>query len=181
MENPFAIIVVARDREGGIGKAGDLPWHLPGDLSFFQNITRGTGSQRGKNAVVMGRKTWESIPTRYRPLAERFNVVVTRQEGYQVPEGVGLAHSLREGLEIAREAVGSGNVFLVGGGTLYKEALETDLIKTAWITEIDSRFDCDTFFPSLSAAFRVAERGGVQTENGTDYRFVRYEWAGKAV
>ena len=106
-------------------------------------------------------------------------MVVTRQTGYEVPEGVGLAHSLDEGLETARLQVGDGQVFLVGGRCA--EALRDSRVKTAWITEIDAGFECDTFFPELPAEFHLVETRPVVEENGTSYRFVRYEWAGSAV
>ena len=180
MSSPFAIVIVARDRDGGIGKSGDLPWHLPGDLAFFQEA-RGVGANRGQNAVVMGRKTWESIPPKYRPLSERYNVVVTRQTGYEVP-------GRRWSRSLPRRGAGNSSTpgrrwagVPCGGGTLYAEALRDSRVKTAWITEIDAGFECDTFFPELPAEFHLVETRPVVEENGTSYRFVRYEWAGSAV
>jgi len=168
-------LIVARDSEGGIGAGGDLAWHLPGDLKFFQDTTRITRQTEFRNAVIMGRKTWESIPPRYRPLSGRFNIVVSRNTDYVTENGVPLANSLEQAVSVAIAAEGIERIFIVGGGTLYKEVLEREDLQTAWITEVDGTHGCDTFFPSLPERFSESFRGEDRVENGTTYRFVRYD------
>ena len=75
-------LVVAVDSNNGMGRAGALPWHLPGDMKHFKEITTRTESPDKKNVVVMGRKTWESLPGKFQPLPERINVIMTRQEDF---------------------------------------------------------------------------------------------------
>ena len=168
-------LIVARDSEGGIGAGGDLAWHLPGDLKFFQDTTRSTKQSEFRNAVIMGRKTWESIPARYRPLSGRFNIVVSRNTGYVTENGVPLVNSLEAAVDKAMTEEGIERIFIVGGGMLYKEALEREDLQTAWITEVEGTHGCDTFFPPLPDRFSASFQGEERMENGTTYRFVRYD------
>ncbi|MBC8522444.1 dihydrofolate reductase, partial [PVC group bacterium] len=101
-------IVVAMSKNNVIGQDGKLPWHLPADLFHFKNLT-------SNHAIVMGRKTWESIG---RPLPNRLNIVVTKQPDYEASDAV-VVHSLAEGVEVA----GSRRVFVIGGGQIYSQAL----------------------------------------------------------
>ena len=78
-------IVVAMDEQQGIGKGGKLPWHIPGDLKYFKNLTTKTKLPDKKNVVIMGRKTWESLPQNFRPLSKRINVVLTRNKIFYLP------------------------------------------------------------------------------------------------
>ena len=123
-----------------IGKDNDLLWHLPKDMRFFSTTTRG-------HYVIMGRKNWDSIPLKYRPLSNRTNVVVTRKEELKL-EGAEVVQTLEEGIELARKN-GEDEVFIIGGGQIYKLALENDLIDCMYITYVHSSFDADTFFPSF--------------------------------
>lgn len=133
-----AIAAVAEN--GVIGRDGDLPWHLPDDLKFFQRTTRG-------HHVITGRKNYESIPPKYRPLKDRPNVVVTRERGYQAPGAVVL-HSLEEALQFAREQ-GEQEVFIIGGGQIYREALAKGLVDRLYITRIHATVEGDTRFPAI--------------------------------
>ncbi|MEC9071661.1 MAG: dihydrofolate reductase, partial [Myxococcota bacterium] len=85
-------IVVAADEGWGIGKDGDLAWHLPGDMRWFREITTGKRTDDVLNTVIMGRKTWDSIPPRFRPLPDRHNVVVSRNRNLVLPDGTSLVH-----------------------------------------------------------------------------------------
>src|SRR3989338_9032681 len=91
-------IIISRDRNGGIGKDNELACRLAGDLKHFSKVTRGVTVSDMKNAVIMGRRTWESLPENKRPLAGRVNVVLTRQEDYEVPDGVRVYSDLDEAL-----------------------------------------------------------------------------------
>ena len=164
-------LVVAMDRGHGIARDGDMPWHLPGDLAFFARLTAGSGD----NAVVMGRKTWETIPERFRPLPRRRNIVITRQEGY-VAEGAEVAPSLERALECA-QSPGTDRVFIIGGAQIYALALEHPACAGVYITEIDQDFGCDVFFPAIEG-FTRAEILGEELHQELPYRFTRWTRSG---
>lgn len=118
-------VVVAATREMGIGKDGKLPWRLPSDLKFFKEITVTTSEPGKKNAVVMGRKTWESIPYKYRPLPGRLNVVLSRcgSLGTLSDDNVIVCGSILSALELlARSPYCSSveKVFVIGGGQILR-------------------------------------------------------------
>lgn len=136
-------LIVAVDAEGGIGRDNDLMWHLPEDMKFFKEKTSG-------QIVVMGRKNYESIPERFRPLPKRENVVLTRNEGFEA-EGCEVFHSLNECL-IAYENEEERTVFIIGGGEIYRLALEEDVVDEMFITHIDKAYGADTFFPEFDAS-----------------------------
>src|SRR6188472_2028406 len=116
-------MIAALARNGVIGKANDLPWHLPDDMKFFMQTTKG-------HHVIMGRRNYESIPEKFRPLPNRANIVVTRQEDFDAP-GCIVTHSIEEGLEIARQNK-EFEVFIIGGAEIYNQgfALATKLYLT---------------------------------------------------
>lgn len=128
------------DRERGIGKNNDLMWHLPADMQFFKETTTG-------HIVVMGRKNYESIPERFRPLPNRENVVLTRSLDY-VAEGCRIFYSLESVFE-HYEPEEERTVFIIGGGQIYEEALNSGKVTEMYITHVDGTFDADTFFPEI--------------------------------
>ena len=155
-------LVVAMDAERGIGIGNRLPWHLPEDLAHFKRLTSG-------HPIVMGRKTFDSIG---RALPNRRNIVITRNAGWQ-HDGVERAASLAEALALCGEA----EVFVIGGGQIFAEALP--LAGRLELTEIAKRFDCDTFFPPLDAgAWHEQAREVHHAQDlGADYAFVTLERA----
>jgi dihydrofolate reductase len=129
-----------------LGKDGDLIWHIPDDLKRFKTITSG-------HLVIMGRKTWESIPEKFRPLPGRLNIVVTRNPEY-IAEGAEVCTSLSEAIEKAKEiseADTEAEIFVIGGGELYKEALP--LAEKLYLTLIHEEKDGDVFFPEYETLF----------------------------
>jgi dihydrofolate reductase len=152
-------LVVAYARNGVIGRDGGLPWHLPTDMRHFREVT-------GDGTVLMGRKTYMSIPEKFRPLPGRRNVVLSAS-GASAP-GAEVFSGLESALVAAPDA------FVIGGGTVYEEILP--LADAVWATEIDADVEGDTFFPPLHAADWVAVSSSEPvSENGFTYRFVRYE------
>lgn len=133
-----AIAAVAQN--GMIGNKGDLPWHLPDDLKYFQRITKG-------HHVITGRKNYESIPAKYRPLKDRVNIVVTRNANFDAP-GALVVDSLAAGLEIAHLA-NEQEAFIIGGGQIYREALTMRLVDRLYLTLVHSDVEGDTHFPQL--------------------------------
>uniref|UniRef100_A0A7C9AP44 dihydrofolate reductase n=1 Tax=Opuntia streptacantha TaxID=393608 RepID=A0A7C9AP44_OPUST len=120
-------VVVAATKEMGIGKDGKLPWKLPSDLKFFKDITMNTSNPEKKNAVIMGRKTWESIPLKNRPLPGRLNVVLTRSNDFVAGnfENVVSCGSLDSALKLLATSLydcSIEKVFIIGGGQLLRWA-----------------------------------------------------------
>ncbi|TXH29532.1 MAG: dihydrofolate reductase [Elusimicrobia bacterium] len=136
-----AIAAVADN--GTIGRDSDLPWSLPDDLKYFQRTTRG-------HHVITGRKNYETIPTKYRPLKDRVNIVVTRNMGYLAPGAV-VVGSLEEGIDLARSA-GEQEAFIIGGGQVYAEALHKGLVDRLYLTLVHAEVAGDTHFPLLDAS-----------------------------
>ena len=168
-------LVVAADEGGGIGKNGELPWRLPGDLAFFRRQTTATLDQKKRNAVIMGRRTWESVPDRFRPLPSRLNVVVTHDPNYDTAGKAIVATSLEDVLSRARAAPDIETLFIIGGGVLYRDALAHPACQTVYLTRIEGHRDCDAFFPPLEASFVLAEASARHEENGVGYVFQRWE------
>jgi dihydrofolate reductase len=176
---PRFALVAAADARLGIGKAGRLPWRLPGEMRYFRELTSGEGpsasGENAVNAVVMGRRTWESIPPAYRPLVGRANVVVTKQTGYRLPEGTEAARHLDEALRVAGGRARGGRVFVIGGAQLYREAIAHPACAEIYLTRIMADYDCDAFFPNIDErAFELAEILDDVTERGVRYRIERW-------
>jgi dihydrofolate reductase len=152
-------LIVATDRNNGIGVNNTLPWRLPEDLAFFKRTTSG-------HAIIMGRKTFDSIG---RPLPNRRNIVVTRNPGW-TQEGVERAGSLDEAVQLA----GDGEVFVIGGAQIYVDAIR--VADKLIVTEIDAVYRCDAFFPAIDPAdwVETAREPHRSAENGWDYSFVIY-------
>ncbi len=159
-------IIVAIDRGGAIGRAGDLLYHIREDLRHFKALTVG-------NTVVMGRKTFESLPKGALP--DRRNIVVTRNSGFSAP-GVETAASIEQALEMA--ASGPGDTYIIGGGQLY--ALTLPLASRLCLTLVDAPApaDADTFFPPVDPSeWHIVEQSDPATDPATDltYTFTTLE------
>ncbi len=155
-------LVAAVARGGVIGRDGGIPWHLPEDQARFRALTMG-------HPVVMGRRTWDSLPARFRPLPDRRNIVVTRNPQWR-SEGAERAASLAGALELVRDAE---QVFVVGGAEVYAAALPhaDELL----LTEIELDVEGDAFFPQWERdAFVERAREEHTAEDGTPFAFVTY-------
>ena len=120
-------LIVAVSENGVIGRDNDLIWHLPNDMKFFKETTKG-------HHVIMGRKNFESIPHKFRPLPDRVNIIVSRQPDYQA-EGCIVVDSIEASLEIAKQN-NDEEPFIIGGGQIYKLALESDIVERIYLTKI---------------------------------------------
>ncbi|XP_064645317.1 dihydrofolate reductase-like [Lineus longissimus] len=175
-------LVVARCPSGGIGINGNLPWKLKGDMAFFKRITMETKDANKQNVVIMGRRTWDSIPAKFRPLPNRINVVLSKTLK-EAPAGASLASSLDAALDLLAKpplAEKVEGVFIIGGHSVYKEALESTDCHRVYLTEVLKEFECDTFLPEIDVEkFQLVSDptvpSGVQTENEIDYRFDVWE------
>ena len=152
-------LIFARARNGVIGKDNNLPWHLPEDLAHFKQTTLG-------QPVVMGRKTWESLPPKFRPLPGRTNIVVTRQTNWQA-EGAVVAHSIEEAVQ---HCSADAQVWVIGGAEVYAQAMP--LASRAVVTEIDADFEGDAFAPTFDASWQETARTTHMAANGLSYSLV---------
>ena len=137
--------IVALSENRVIGIENRLPWQLPEDLKRFRALTQG-------HPVIMGRKTFESIG---KLLPKRVNIIVTRQKNYSV-EGALIAHSLEEALRFAREAPGNEEVFLIGGGEIFRESVE--MVEKLYLTWVHTELQGDAFYPEVPGYFRETFR-----------------------
>ncbi len=155
--------VWAQAANGVIGRDGALPWHLPEDLKHFRELTSGS-------TVVMGRRTWDSLPKKVRPLPGRRNVVLTRNAGWTA-EGATATHSLAETLRNT-----DGAVWVIGGARVYREALAH--VNRVVITELAESLDGDAHAPELDDRWREIRRepasGWSVSTSGLHYRVVTY-------
>ncbi|CAO2815025.1 unnamed protein product [Amaranthus hypochondriacus] len=173
-------VVVAATKEMGIGKDGKLPWKLPTDLKFFKDVTLQTSNSEKKNAVIMGRKTWESIPLKYRPLPGRLNVILTRSPEFSVGNlddvvTCGSMDLALESLATAPYDVLIEKVFVIGGGQILRETLNAQDCDAIHLTEIETNIECDTFIPSVDTSlFHPWYSSFPVVENDIRFSFVTY-------
>ena len=170
-------IIVAIDEKRGIGKEGALPWDLTGDIKHFRETTSKARSPKKKNVVVMGRKTWDSIPQEYRPLSNRTNIILTRNRRFSLPEGVLKAESFERVLEMAKNEqlkVIIETIFIIGGQQVYEEALKHPACDKIYLTHIHKDFGCDTFFPAFEDSFELLQSYEPVSEQGITYHFAEY-------
>lgn len=180
-------LIWAQARGGVIGAGGTMPWHLPEDMKHFSRTTKGS-------PVVMGRRTWQSFPPKFRPLPGRTNIVITRDDEFaDADAGAVRARSLPDALRIAREVLAAEagtprtpegvdpTIWVIGGGAVYREAIaDADLLV---VTEIDLEVDGDTTAPAIPSAFQLAATDPAATDpadgwheaaSGTRYRILSY-------
>jgi dihydrofolate reductase len=161
-------LIWAQTIDGVIGADNAIPWRLPEDMAHFKATTLG-------HPVVMGRRTWDSLPPRFRPLSGRRNIVVTRDPQW-VAEGAERAGSIAKALELAAESLEpatSAAVWVIGGGEIYRAAFGYATMLS--VTEVDSKVDGDTYAPTPDPRWEVAEDKGWQSSmSGLRYRIRRY-------
>lgn len=156
-------IIVAADDNWGIGKRGELLVSIPQDKQLFRQMTEG-------NVIVTGRKTFETFPGK-RPLMSRTNIILTQNMKYSI-KGAVVVHSVEE-LFTELKKYDSKDVYVVGGGEIYKQMLP--YCDTAYVTFIDYRYDADTFFPALSSnEWKLVEESEEQTYFDVEYYYRKY-------
>lgn len=156
-------LIYARAANGVIGHNGTMPWHLPEDLAHFKQLTQG-------HPVVMGRKTWDSLPARFRPLPGRTNIVVTRQADWH-QTGAQRAHSLRDALSLAEQT--SPVVWVMGGAQIYAQALP--LATRVEVTEIARDYEGDAHAPQLGPEWVETARQHHVSAGGLPFSFATFE------
>jgi len=177
------IIVAYCKKNNGIGFDNKIPWLLKNDLKNFQQITSKTFKDYTKNLVVMGRKTWESIPDKHKPLKNRINIVLTRNKDIKLKYDIEsykdthVKYDFNEILEVVKlnKNFNISNIFIIGGETLYKMALESKEVSKIYVTEIYENFDCDTFFPKIDEnKFKRTYISKFYCESNIYYRYLEY-------
>lgn len=158
-------LIAAADRNWAIGNKGRLLAKIPEDMQFFREKTVG-------GAVIMGRKTLESLPGE-RPLPDRTNIVLTRKKDYG-REGILVVHSIEEAWELAEEC-SSQNVYVIGGGSIYQQLLP--FCDTAYITRLSYAYEADTYFPPLGQMpeWHIIWESPKRIYQGLEYQFTTYE------
>ena len=162
MNTPRLTLVAAIAANGAIGGNNELLWHLPDDMKRFKALTQG-------HPIIMGRKTWESLPEKFRPLPNRRNLVISRNAAY-----VAAGAEVFTSVAAARIAcAGSTQVFVIGGGEIYAQSLpEADCLE---LTELHQAFEGDAFFPALDEEDWQVIHRDCHSHNGIDFDFVTYE------
>jgi dihydrofolate reductase len=154
-------MIYARAANGVIGRNNAMPWHLPEDLAHFKRLTLGC-------PVIMGRKTWDSLPAKFRPLPGRANIVITRQPNWTA-DGAMVAPSLDEALKLCGHAA---QVWIIGGAQIY--ALAEPMAQRVEVTEIAKHFEGDAYAPTLGTKWREVRRTSHVAASGLSFSFVTY-------
>jgi dihydrofolate reductase len=156
-------LIVVTDKKRGIGKNGLIPWHISEDFKRFKEVTTG-------HPIIMGRKTWESLPIK--PLPGRTNIIVTQNSKLKI-KNAKVTDSIKNAIEVAKKQKGAEEVFIIGGGQIFNQAI--DLADKLYLTKIHSVFNADTFFPDYDAKFKkiVFQKEG--ESNGLKYTFLELE------
>lgn len=170
--DPRIAMIWGQASNGVIGRGGTMPWHLPEDFKHFRAATAG-------QPVIMGRRTWDSLPEKSRPLPGRTNIVITSQDNWGAADAV-RASSLSHALELGAAVAGPNDgLWIIGGGRVYNEAM--NVAGAAVITVIDKVVDGDTYAPSLGPDWELYEvdpaEGWHTAANGTRYRFETWSHA----
>ena len=161
--------IVAVAKNNVIGKDNKLIWRLPADMKYFKDMTEGC-------VVITGRKNYESIPEKFRPLPNRINIVVTRQKDYKA-EGAFICSSIEEAIDLAQKTGDKGKrIFIIGGAEIYKQTM--DIVDEIFITEIHHEFEGDAFFPEVDKKkWKETSRtiNKADEKNKYDYDYCVYE------
>ncbi|XP_063591133.1 dihydrofolate reductase-like [Penaeus indicus] len=175
-------IIVAACENQGIGINGELPWRLREEMKYFSRMTKMTKSSEKQNAVMMGRKTWESIPDKFRPLPGRLNLVISSRAKNPGPEfnGSTVCSSFKEAIDKVHSRAEVESVWAIGGSSIYEMALESDHLHRIYLTRILKDFECDTFLPSFDPKkFQIVTDplvpNEIQQEGDITYKYEIYE------
>ncbi|CAB3990105.1 dihydrofolate reductase-like [Paramuricea clavata] len=178
----MSCIAAMSSKNRGIGKDGKLPWRLRSEMKYFTRITTDVKQEGQQNAVIMGRKTWESIPAKYLPLSGRLNVILSRTMS-DAPENVLLCTDLQKALEVLSNPPydqSIEHVYITGGYGVYKEAMSMPNLHRIYLTEVHMDVECDAFYPEFDKEdFNIVSDPNVpsemQEEKGVKFQYFVYE------
>ncbi len=151
-------LIVAFDEERGIGKNNQIPWFIKGELAWVAKTTKTTTTPNRKNALIMGRKTWESLPKNRRPLPDRINIVISRNSDFEDSDKVRNFHSIEEAVYFVTQSSHIEKGFIFGGSSIYQAALKNGLVDEVLETLVPGTHGADTFFPELPKDFCASEQ-----------------------
>lgn len=156
-------IIVAAAENGAIGKNNDLLWHLPKDMAYFKKTTQG-------KPVIMGRKNYESIPQKFRPLPNRVNIVVSRNQSYNA-EGCVLVDSIEKAIEYAKQ-LSENEIFIIGGAEIYAYCLKHKYVDRVYLTRVHTELEGDAFFPEINESeWKLLSSEYVEADEKHQYSF----------
>ena len=168
-------LIIAVDNENWIWKDGALTWSIPEDMKHFKETTQSTQDPQKKNAVIMGRKTWESIPEKFRPLKWRVNCVLSSSpENIQSGDDTQCYTSLDSCLKVLERNNSIESIFIIGWAQLYNEVLKDNRLEKAIITRIYHKYHCDVFFHGLPLNFELSSRSEMKNHEGVEFEFSVY-------
>ena len=159
--NPRISAIVALDEKRGIGKDGKIPWFIKGEQLRLKEITMG-------HPVIMGRKTYESIPEKFRPLRGRENIIITRNSDYHPHPDIHVVHSVESALELAK-SLDHTEIFILGGAQIFNETI--DLIDRIYLTILTGDYNADTFFPDYSQFSKIIEKESHE-QDGFSFNYI---------
>ena len=154
-------LIYAQASNGVIGNKGKIPWHIPEDFKRFKEVTTGT-------SVIMGRKTWESLPDKFRPLPNRRNIVLTRQSHVSL-DGAIVANSIEEAFD---KSDNTKDIWVIGGSEIYN--LAYPFAERVLVTMIHKDFEGDAYAPELGLKWILTDNENHITEDGLEYSFLTY-------
>ena len=172
-------IIIAVDDKNGIWKDNSLAWRISADMKYFKNITSKTNNLAKNNAVIMWRKTWESIPDKYRPLPDRINCILSRKiinnNWIQIDDNILNFNSLEKCLSELELKDNIENIFLIGWANLYNQVLDNPMLEYIYITKVKWDYNCDVFFDWIPGNFVEESTTDIKSENGIEYSFWVYK------
>lgn len=174
----FDIVVACSNY--GIGKDGLIPWRLKEDIDYFKILTSETTDTKKQNCVIMGRKTYFSIPKKFRPLSDRINIIISKNSELKRMENIPLDVIVKRDFESALETASARNdverIFVIGGSQVYEEAIKRKECERIYLTEIEQPvFECDTFFPKIGDSYTLERSSFDKKERDIVYRFLVYK------
>ncbi|XP_034239709.1 dihydrofolate reductase [Thrips palmi] len=181
---PRINLIVAVCENFGIGVSGNLPWRLKSELAFFKRMTLSTQDAAKKNMVIMGRRTWDSIPEKFRPLPGRVNVILSRQPRCNnLPQDVQVFSSFEAVVDALQQESMADKIetaWVIGGSSVYQTALKSPFCHRVYLTKINKSYDCDTFLEPIEEEYftRVQDPAvpqDTQVENDTTFDYIVYE------
>ncbi|MDD3302024.1 MAG: dihydrofolate reductase [Candidatus Gracilibacteria bacterium] len=173
-------VILAMDDKNGIGIKNELAWKINADMKYFKDITTKNEDLGKLNAVIIGRRTWESIPSKFKPLSDRINCIIskklhTESLNSKIDDFVLHFNTFEHALEELDRKENVENIFVIGGTSVYNIGLAHPLVDKVYLTEVDGDFGSDRFVEFDRSKFKLLSQGDWQEENGIKFRFMVYE------
>ena len=174
---PFSIVVAFSNKQRGIGYKNEIPWKISKDMKNFKVLTSTIKNpSKDKNAIIMGRKTYYSLPTHMKPLPGRLNIVISKNQDLVKNPNIIIASSLENAFEMLKSVINIDQIFVIGGESIYKEAILLPNCEKIYATVIEEPENTlyDTFFPEIPPPFLLDFETVKTTENQYNFHFLEY-------